>query len=190
MPVLLDGRRTTLPTLHLDGKFAFQDQRNDGEFWVLADSLHPLILKEVHGKDVLQVVRIDRPVAVDLEGELARDCRAELPGIYFAFGSAVLDPASSPGLASVGAMLNRHADWTLAIEGHTDSVGNAAANQKLSQQRADAVRTALVTGQGIPAARLAATGFGSTRPRESNATVEGRARNRRVELVRACAGKG
>jgi outer membrane protein OmpA-like peptidoglycan-associated protein len=193
IPVLLDGRRTTLPALHLQGKFAFQEKRQDGEYWVLADSTHPLILKELNGRDVLQVVRIDRPspaaAPTSLEAELSKDCRAEVPGIYFSFASAILDPASTPALDRVAAMLERHAEWTLSIEGHTDSVGNAAANQKLSQQRAEAVRAALIARPGIAAQRVTATGYGSTRPRESNATIEGRARNRRVELVRSCEGR-
>ena len=191
LPILLDGRRTTLPALHLQGKFAFQEKRQDGEYWVLADSSHPLILKEVNGRDVLQVVRIDRPAAAPsaLEAELSKDCRAEVPGIYFSFASAVLDPASTPALESVAAMLERHAEWTLSIEGHTDSVGNAAANQMLSKQRAEAVRAALIARHGVAATRVTATGFGSTRPRESNATIEGRARNRRVEIVRSCEGR-
>lgn len=188
LPVLLDGRRTTLPALHLKGDFAFQEKRLGSEWWVLADSLHPLILKEVNGDNVLQVVRIDRPAVPDaVEASLAKDCRAELPGIYFAFGSAALDPASAPALALLAAMLGRHADWSLAIEGHTDNVGSAAANQALSQQRAEAVRTALASRLSGGAARLTATGFGATRPREPNTTLEGRARNRRVEVVRPCA---
>ena len=191
LPVLLDGRRTALPALHLQGKFAFQEKRQDGEYWVLADSSHPLILKEVNGHDVLQVVRIDRPAATPtaLEADLSKDCRAEVPGIYFSFASAVLDPASTPALDSIATMLERHAGWTLSIEGHTDSVGNAAANQMLSQQRAEAVRAALIARHGVAATRITATGFGSTHPRESNATIEGRARNRRVEIVRSCDGR-
>jgi outer membrane protein OmpA-like peptidoglycan-associated protein len=192
LPVLLDGRRTTLPALHLRGKFAFQDVRQDGEYWLLADSAHPLILKEVNGTTVLQVVRIDRPTAgaIGLESELATSCRAELPGVYFGFASAALDPASMPALEQVAAMLQRHPDWALAVEGHTDSVGGKVRNQQLSEQRAEAVRSALVSRLGIPAGRLSAAGFGATRPRESNASVEGRARNRRVELVRRCEARG
>jgi outer membrane protein OmpA-like peptidoglycan-associated protein len=191
LPVLVDGRRTTLPALHLTGRFAFQDAREDGDYWVLADSTHPLILKSMIEKNAMQVIRIDRPTtaASTVERELASDCRAELPGIYFAFASAALDPASMPALEGVAAMLKRHADWTLAVEGHTDSVGGAASNQKLSQQRAEAVRTALTSRLGVAPARLSAAGFGATRPKEPNGTVEGRARNRRVELVRPCPGK-
>lgn len=109
-----------------------------------------------------------------------------LPGVYFAYNSAELEPASEPALTGVAALLQRHPDWSFTIEGHTDSIGTAASNATLSTARAEAVRTALVERHGVAPARLAAAGFGATRPRESNATLEGRARNRRVELARQC----
>jgi len=78
-------------------------------------------------------------------------------------------------------------DWPVTIEGHTDSIGTSAANQSLSQRRAAAVRDRLAN-RGVAAARLRAVGYGQTKPRETNTTVEGRARNRRVELLRPCGG--
>lgn len=192
--LIANGRRVSVPALHVHGRFAFQDKPLEQDFWVLADAAHPLILKTVTGKDVLQVVRVEMPgddtipaVVAIVERSLDEQCRAELPGIYFAFGTADLDPASSRTLADIAAMLARHPQWTLAIEGHTDSVGTPAANQRLSQARAQTVLTSLRAEHGIDPNRLGANGFGATRPRESNDTLEGRARNRRVELVRPCA---
>jgi OOP family OmpA-OmpF porin len=124
--------------------------------------------------------------AAIVESTLASACRVELPGIYFAFKSAALDPASDRTIASLARMLARHPDWKPTIEGHTDSIGSASANQVLSEQRAEAVRNRLVAGQRVDGARLHAAGYGGSRPRESNATIEGRARNRRVELIRDC----
>lgn len=72
----------------------------------------------------------------------------------------------------------------LSVNGHTDNRGDAAHNQALSEGRARAVVSAL-TGQGIEAARLTAQGFGDTQPVADNSSDEGRARNRRVELVKA-----
>jgi outer membrane protein OmpA-like peptidoglycan-associated protein len=162
------------------------------EYWVLADSTHPLILKVVSRPYVYQTVRIERPESAAapaaIERALTDECRAELPGIYFAFASAALDPASNPALAQAAALLGRHADWSLVIEGHTDSIGDPARNRALSLRRAEAVREALVERHGIAAGRVEATGLGDTKPREPNGTLEGRARNRRVELVRRCAG--
>lgn len=189
--VLVNGERTSLPALHLRGRFDFQDDHREADYWVLADSTHPLILRVTAGARVFQTVRIEipddsNPPSRKVERELERDCRAELPGIYFEFASAELQPASEPALSGVADLLTRHPDWSLGIEGHTDSIGDPAANQKLSVDRAQAVRTALVEQHAIAPARLRAAGFGSTRPRETNTTIEGRARNRRVELVRSC----
>jgi outer membrane protein OmpA-like peptidoglycan-associated protein len=188
MSVLVNGARVNIPALHLKGSFAFQDEKDVMDMWVLADSAHALILRVVDGTDVLQTIRIDLPAKdVAIEHELSTACRAELPGIYFAFNSALLDPASEPALSEMSRLLAKHADWTLAIEGHTDNIGGDASNQMLSTQRADAVRNALVTRYHIAAPRLRSEGFGAKRPREPNTTIEGRARNRRVELVRPCA---
>jgi outer membrane protein OmpA-like peptidoglycan-associated protein len=188
MPVLLNGRRVYLPTLHLRGRFALQDQAEENEVWVLADSAHPLLLKIVTGPEVYQTIRIDLPEdrIPALERALADECRSELPGIYFAFARAELEPPSAPTIADVASLLDRHPDWALSVEGHTDSIGDPRSNQTLSVRRAEAVRTALVERHGVAANRLQAAGFGAMRPREPNTTLEGRARNRRVELVRAC----
>jgi outer membrane protein OmpA-like peptidoglycan-associated protein len=72
----------------------------------------------------------------------------------------------------------------LEIQGHTDNVGGAAANLKLSEDRAAAVKAHLVEQGGIDSGRLTSAGFGDTNPIASNATDDGRAQNRRVELVR------
>lgn len=188
MPMLLNGQRVSVPTLKLTGTFSYHGKSGETDLWVVADSTHPLIVRVVNGKDVLQTIRIDLPAAdAPLERALATACRAELPGIYFAFNSAVLDPASEPALGAVATLLARHAGWTIAIEGHTDSIGGAASNQALSDRRAKEVRSALGARYRVAPSRLTAGGFGATRPRETNATLEGRARNRRVELVRPCA---
>ena len=190
--VLVNGERTNLPSLHLKGRFDFQDDHREADYWVFADSVQPLVLRVVAGTRVFQMVRIEipddsNPPDRKVEDQLERDCRAELPGIYFAFASAELQPPSEPSLSGVAAILARHPDWSLGIEGHTDSIGGPASNRKLSVDRAEAVRAALVERHAIAPGRLRAAGFGATRPRETNATIEGRARNRRVELVRSCA---
>ncbi len=121
-----------------------------------------------------------------LAAALEASCRAITYGIYFEFGSADLKPASEPTLRQIAAILQRHPDWVLSIEGHTDSIGGAASNLALSKRRAEAVRRALVARYGIAPARLEPRGFGLTRPIAPNAAIEGRARNRRVELARKC----
>ncbi|MGH7632105.1 MAG: OmpA family protein [Gemmatimonadaceae bacterium] len=105
-------------------------------------------------------------------------------GILFATGSATIEGESTPTLKEIGDMLKAHADLKLMIEGHTDNVGAAAANQALSEQRAAAVKQFLVTSYGIDAARLETKGYGSSKPVSPNTTPEGRQNNRRVELVK------
>ena len=109
--------------------------------------------------------------------------RVATQGILFDVGSDRIRPESTPTLKEITAMLKEHADLKLTIEGHTDNVGEAVANQKLSEQRAAAVK-AYLAGQGIAAARLQSKGFGASKPAASNDTPEGRQQNRRVELVR------
>jgi OOP family OmpA-OmpF porin len=87
-------------------------------------------------------------------------------------------------LKEISQVLGEHPDWKLSVEGHTDNIGGDAFNLDLSQRRAVAVKQALVTRYHILQDRLSPAGFGATRPVESNDTMEGRARNRRVELVR------
>jgi outer membrane protein OmpA-like peptidoglycan-associated protein len=80
--------------------------------------------------------------------------------------------------------LKDNPDWKLTVEGHTDNIGGDPYNLDLSKRRALAVKEALIAQYGIATDRLTNAGFGASRPVESNDTLEGRARNRRVELVR------
>ena len=106
-----------------------------------------------------------------------------LQKIHFAFNRARIQPDSFHILDTVVQVLRDFPEITLEIQGHTDSRGRDAYNERLSDQRAAAVRTYLVE-HGIDAGRLTSHGYGETQPLESNGTEEGRARNRRVEFVR------
>ena len=103
--------------------------------------------------------------------------------IFFDFNSAKLDAASKERLARGAAVLKAKATPTMKvqIEGHTDSKGRAAYNQKLSMQRAEAVKDFLVS-QGLPASVFTTVGFGASKPIASNATDAGRGQNRRIEF--------
>lgn len=105
-------------------------------------------------------------------------------GILFETGKAEVRPESAPTLKEIGTALQQHPELRVQIGGHTDNVGQAPANLRLSQARADAVRAALVSDYGIDAARIETRGFGDTRPVADNRTPEGRANNRRVEFVK------
>jgi outer membrane protein OmpA-like peptidoglycan-associated protein len=115
---------------------------------------------------------------------LSTSGRAVTHGILFATGSAQLRPQSTPTLKEIGDLLTQHPDLRLTIEGHTDAVGDAAANQTLSEQRAASVKAFLVSTYGVSADRLQTKGFGATKPVAPNTTPEGRQQNRRVELVK------
>jgi outer membrane protein OmpA-like peptidoglycan-associated protein len=196
--VLLNGERIVVPALRARGRFAYQDRHREADYWMLADAAHPLLLRMTEGEHAWQVIRIDLPDAImagtsgmesvdapAFESQLAEECRAELAGVYFAFGTAELHDASRERLGEVHRLLARHPDWALTVEGHTDSIGDDASNLRLSQARAEAV-VGWLSQQGIAANRLGARGYGASQPRESNDTIEGRARNRRVEITRTC----
>jgi hypothetical protein len=113
---------------------------------------------------------------------LDRECRVELSGIYFDFNQATLKPESERALKEIASAL-KTGKRRLTLEGHTDNIGTDRYNDELSARRADAVKTALVKSYGIDGSSLTTTGFGERRPIETNDTLFGRARNRRVELV-------
>jgi outer membrane protein OmpA-like peptidoglycan-associated protein len=106
-----------------------------------------------------------------------------LVGLRFASGTADLRPEHNALLGKLQRALAIFPDTTFSIEGHTDSFGSDTDNFELSQRRAEIVRNFLVTRAALPAYRVSATGFGESRPIASNQTVEGRARNRRIDVV-------
>jgi outer membrane protein OmpA-like peptidoglycan-associated protein len=118
-----------------------------------------------------------------LSGSIKETGRVAVYGIYFDTGKADLKPASDPALAEIVKMLKADAGLKVYVVGHTDNVGQFASNVKLSQDRAASVVNALVSKHGIAAARLTPFGSGPTSPVASNKTDEGKAKNRRVELV-------
>jgi outer membrane protein OmpA-like peptidoglycan-associated protein len=119
-----------------------------------------------------------------LEAVLEKTRRADVYTIFFSFNSDQIREESEPTLKEIAGLLTKHPDWTLGIEGHTDSVASDNFNLDLSRRRAAAVKDALVKRYAVTAARLTTGGFGESRPKDTNDTLEGRARNRRVELVR------
>jgi outer membrane protein OmpA-like peptidoglycan-associated protein len=119
-----------------------------------------------------------------MEQSLMRDRKVVIYGIYFDYASADIKKESEPVLREIGTLMQKNPTWTLSINGHTDSIGGSAYNQDLSNRRAAAVKDALVTRYHIAATRLTSAGYGLSQPVETNTTLEGRARNRRVELVR------
>ncbi len=118
-----------------------------------------------------------------MASELERTGQINLQGIFFDTGNYVLKPESGPAVETVRALMAAQPELRLDIVGHTDSTGNAASNQRLSERRAQSVRDGLIA-QGVAGDRLSARGMGSDQPIATNATADGRAMNRRVMLVR------
>src|SRR4030095_7364281 len=109
--------------------------------------------------------------------------------IFFDFNKATILPRTLPVLDAVRDVLKDNPQITLEIQGHTDNVGQAAYNLKLSQSRADSVRQYLIGKGGINAGRLTAKGYGMTQPIVPNNSDANRALNRRVQFIRTESGK-
>jgi outer membrane protein OmpA-like peptidoglycan-associated protein len=113
----------------------------------------------------------------DREGAVYNVCA----DVLFAFNRAAVRSAASGALRSVARSIKRrYADRRLTVEGHTDARGDEAYNRRLSLRRAESVKAWLVGQGGLDTGRIAVKGYGEARPVGSNATGEGRARNRRV----------
>jgi OmpA-OmpF porin, OOP family len=122
--------------------------------------------------------------AASLASDITRTGHASVYGIYFDSGKADVKPESDATLKEIVKLLQQDPKLKLYVVGHTDNVGTLASNMDLSRRRGDAVVTALTTTYKVVAARLSAAGDGPTAPVASNDTEEGRAKNRRVELVK------
>lgn len=105
-----------------------------------------------------------------------------LNNIFFEYAKAVLQPTSFPELDRIADTMKENPNLVIEIQGHTDNVGSNESNQKLSQDRAEAVRKYLLSKK-IQTARITSVGYGETKPIATNDTEEGRAQNRRVQLA-------
>jgi outer membrane protein OmpA-like peptidoglycan-associated protein len=205
-PILIDGRRVILPAIHASCTNQSQS------YVLLSDDVEAgLVLAAMSARQQMrgQLIEIHFPKppappanghnpsangggggsgngggGTGLEKTMRDEGRADVYGIYFDFDKDVIRPESAPVIAEIADMMKRNPSWKLKLNGHTDNIGGDAHNLDLSNRRAEAVKRALVAQYGIDPSRLATQGFGATQPRESNDTIEGRARNRRVELVR------
>jgi len=166
-----DGRSTTLLV-----------SRNGNETWAY-------VLPYYGGKEyhliIVERQAMKQDVVADasaLRDGLSQNGHVEIPGIYFDFAKPDIKPESEPALRELVKLLQGNPSLRVWVVGHTDNVGSDETNVVLSNARAAAVVNALVQ-RGIQVARLAPHGVGPYAPVASNATEEGRAHNRRVELV-------
>lgn len=186
--MLVNDKPTELPAIHVKGTLSDDDSSDDFEFYILDDPDNPILLVK-HGPGFSStVIRIDYPEPAgarkQLETKLAANEPVDVYGIYFSFNRADIRPESDSVLKEIADVMVKNPTWHLRIDGHTDAIGNNAANQTLSERRAAAVKTALVTRYEIDGSRLTTGGHGASSPKDRNDTPEGRARNRRVELRR------
>ncbi|MCX5748570.1 MAG: OmpA family protein [Proteobacteria bacterium] len=167
-----DPARWVNGKLVVDGKeIWFQAEKGNGRIW----------LRIVEKTAMVQHIVAD---AAAFSADLAATGHVAVEGIFFDTNKAILKPESTPALEQVAKLLKADPELKLWVVGHTDAVGKLEDNMKLAQARAEAVATALTTTHGIPAGRLKGYGSGPLAPVATNDTDEGRARNRRVELVK------
>lgn len=192
--VLVNGARTELDAIRATGMLGKPGAQRPFEMLVLDHPRHPLSLRIAWGPPsgsfpfkadfTREIVRIDfKEKENRLSESLDKDCRVEVPGIYFDFNLATLKSQSERALEEIAAAIRQAPNRAVRIEGHTDNIGTDAYNQDLSSRRAAAVKDALVANFKVPSALLTTRGYGESKPIETNDTLAGRARNRRVELV-------
>lgn len=164
-----------------DDKGKFSTRLPSGDMY----EIFVLGFKDSTSKDVLEIPALKgnayykTPFIVDIQHLPAKSFVLE--DCNFETGKSTLLPESFPIIDELVSYLNRKDDEKIELGGHTDNVGSAASNLKLSQERANAVMAYLVS-KGIDPSRLTAKGYGMTKPIASNKTAEGRAQNRRTEV--------
>jgi outer membrane protein OmpA-like peptidoglycan-associated protein len=152
-----------------------------GGTWILIQSKGTFYYQTiVTSKEMKQEVTAD---ASSLKDEIDKTGHVAVYGIHFETGKAAIQPDSEDTLKQVSSLLQQNPTLKLRVEGHTDNQGNPAANQLLSEKRAQAV-VAWLVAHGADAVQLKAQGLGQTKPVADNSTEDGRAKNRRVELVK------
>jgi OmpA-OmpF porin, OOP family len=175
----------------IGGKVRYEDQRytivnvskDDREVWAQVDTAwgRGYVLTIVEKQAMAQEVLAS---AETFGTGLKATGHVEVPGIFFDTGKAELKPESDAAVAEVAKLLKTDPALKVYVVGHTDNVASLDLNAKLSQARAEAVVQALVGKHGIPAGRLIGRGVGPLAPVASNQSEDGRAKNRRVELVK------
>jgi len=167
-----------------DARYAILSVAKDGkEVWAQVDTAwgRGYVLTIVEKQAMVQEVVASAEL---FQAGLKTSGHVEVPGIFFDTGKADLKPESDAAVAEIAKLLKADPALKVYVVGHTDNVASLELNTKLSQARADAVVQALVARHGVAAARLVGRGAGPLAPVASNDTEEGRARNRRVELVK------
>lgn len=163
-----------------EGYAAMKIVKGASQVWVAVEvfnnaTVYHLTILEI-GEMTQEVTAGDMLAALNKDGRIALE-------IHFDAGRATIRPESQKIVGEIAALLKDNPGLQVSIEGHTDNTGTPQGNKTLSEERAKAV-VAAVTALGVEGARLSAVGWGQDKPAADNATEEGRARNRRVEVVK------
>ncbi len=165
------NKRSTI-VLEKDGKETWVDVNSGAKYYILW-----IIEKGAMKQEVMAD-------AAAMGNDINTTGHVSVYGIYFDTGKSEIKPESDAAISEIATLLKKNSGLKLHVVGHTDSVGSFDSNIKLSRDRADAVVKALTGKQGIAAGRLKSHGVASLSPVTSNDSEDGKAKNRRVELVK------
>ena len=164
------NKRSTI-VLQKDGKETWVDVNSGATYYILW-----IVEKEGMKQEVVAD-------AAAMDNDIRTTGHVSVYGIYFDTGKSTIKPESDAAISEIAKLLKNNGSLKIYVVGHTDNVGSFDSNMKLSKDRADAVGKTLVAKHGIAAGRLKAYGVSSLSPVASNYTEDGKAKNRRVELV-------
>jgi OOP family OmpA-OmpF porin len=177
---------------NIGGKVLFDDnfnktstillQKEGKETWVEVRSYNNMYRLSIVEKEIMNQEVVANAEAMG--NDINTTGHVSIYGIYFDTGKSEIKPESDAAISEIAKLLKNNGALKVYVVGHTDNVGSFDSNMKLSKDRADAVANALSAKYGIAAARLKAYGVASLAPVASNDTEDGKAKNRRVELVK------
>lgn len=163
----------------------FKTTYNGKELWIYVNANTNSTDLDNYGIISIEVDVMKQEVsALDIKGSIDSQGKIALYGILFDTGKSSIKPESEKAISSVASFLKENPGVNVYIVGHTDNVGNYDMNQKLSKSRGESVMNYLISKYGISATRLTGDGVGPVCPVTSNDTEEGKALNRRVEIVK------
>ena len=192
MPVMIESQIVNVPVLIARGSFQRGNRSGTGYFYFLSDVNNPVTVEYRIKFNWEQALRTSRTVRVSagrsqqaaMEQTLRTIRKLDVYGIHFDFDKATIRPQARRLISDIATTMKNNPTWTIAIRGHTDSLGAPDYNLALSARRAEAVKQAIVSGHGINPGRITTSGAGMNEPKAANDTLQGRAQNRRVELSR------
>jgi OOP family OmpA-OmpF porin len=172
----------------VEGSAYMRLQKDNTEIWVHIETsvntdVNPYTLNIVQKSDMVQDVVANPEVAEAFAKEIGEKGKVAIYGIHFDTNKTEIKPDSETALKEVSKLFSQNPNLKLYIVGHTDNVGEFSYNMKLSQARAESVVKELTTKYGVASGRVMPYGVGPLSPVASNKTEEGRAKNRRVELI-------